>query len=130
MPYPQSLGGWMSRTRLFLSTSLIALSLTRCECQQTLDELPKPEIEVRDPASGRTNDDPKLDDDGNTPLAIDFGTGEVGTLIDRVIEISNKGTDTLQITNISFAPADPSETRCPMPSAAITFKTAAEQQRR
>ena len=101
--------------------------LARCNCGDDLQGLPVPEIELRDPVSMRTNDDPVKTDDGNTPLVLDFGTSEVGTRAERTVDIHNIGTLELNISNISFAPADPTDTICPVPSSAISFRSAAEQ---
>jgi hypothetical protein len=118
----------MRRPSLLLLASLSVVALSRCDCQDELTELPKPEIEVRDPVSGKTNDDPSNNDDGNEPLVIGFGSGEVGTRAERQVEILSKGTGALTLKAISFAPADSRDEICPSPSGAIKFRSAAEQQ--
>ncbi|MBI5497154.1 MAG: choice-of-anchor D domain-containing protein [Deltaproteobacteria bacterium] len=117
----------MRRLSSALVLPLLPLVFARCNCTEELTELPKPEIEVRDPMSSATNDDPRDGSDGNTPLVIGFGVGEVGTRSARTVEVANKGTDVLKVENVSFAPADPADPICPVPSSAISFASANEQ---
>lgn len=116
----------MRRSQYVWALLWLPLGLARCQCDETLNELPFPEIDVRDPLTDRALKDP-VTNEGEERLIIDFGTGEVGTRAERNVEIGNLGNELLQVTNISFAPTDPNDPVCPVPSSAITFKDSLQQ---
>lgn len=118
-----------NHARVWLTLLLAPLGLARCNCGEVLNELPTPDIEVRDPVSNTVLKDPKSGD-GVERLVLDFGTGEVGTRSTRTVDIFNRGNELLTITSISFAPADATDPVCPAPSSAITFADGQQQRPR
>jgi len=85
----------------------LSLTLARCECDPGLSKVPAPDIEVKNPDTGVTNDQQVVE--------IAFGDVEPGASLVKKIDIGNVGTAPLIIGGYGLV-VDPLDARCPRQS--------------